>query len=224
MDGIRIEVTGNIARVAERPARITSGTVGLPVEFTFDSAWEGLTKTAVFWAGDITKTIIEPKAGDTVPWELLVKPGVWLSIGVYGENKDGSVVIPTTWANVCPIHVGVDPDGDPSTTPTPSIWQDMMNYIASLSTKPAARVDKVVLLASAWQGADNLHAQVVALEGITRYSQVDLKPSAEQLADFHEIDLAFATENDDGIVTVFAIGERPAKDYTIEVSITEVVV
>ena len=224
MEAIKVEVTGNIARVIERPAKITSGIRGLPVEFTFDSQWEGLTKTAVFRAGEITKTVIDPKAGDTVPWEVLEKPCVWLSIGVYGENKDGSVVIPTTWANVCPIHVGVDPDGDPSTTPTPSIWQDMMNYIASLSTKPAARVDKVVLLASAWQGADNLHAQVVALDGITQYSQVDLKPSAEQLAEFHEIDLALATENDDGIVTVFAIGDRPAKDYTIEVSITEVVV
>lgn len=224
MEAIKVEVTGNIARVIERPAKITSGIRGLPVEFTFDSQWEGLTKTAVFRAGEITKTVIDPKAGDTVPWEVLEKPCVWLTIGVYGENKDGSVVIPTTWANVCPIHVGVDPDGDPSTTPTPSIWQDMMNYIASLSTKPAARVDKVVLLASAWQGADNLHAQVVDLDGITRYSQVDLKPSAEQLADFHEINLAFATENDDGIVTVFAIGDKPTKDYTIEVSITEVVV
>lgn len=224
MEGIKIEVTGNIARVIDKPARITSGTVGLPIEFTFDSQWDGLTKTAVFRAGEITKTVIDPKAGDTVPWEVLENPCVWLSIGAYGENKDGSVVIPTIWTNVCPIQVGVDPDGDPATNPTPSIWQEMMNYIASLSTKPAARVDKVVLLASAWQGADNLHAQVVTIEGITQYSQVDLKPSAEQLADFHEINLAFATENDDGIVTVFAIGDRPTKDYTIEVSITEVVV
>ena len=223
MEAIKVDVTGNIARVIDKPSRITSGTVGLPVEFSFDSQWDGLTKTAVFRAGEITKAVIEPKAGDTVPWEVLQKPCVWLSIGVYGENEDGSVVIPTIWANVCPIHVGVDPDGDPSINSTPSIWQQMMNYIASLSTRPAARVDKVVLLASAWQGADNLHAQVVALEGITQYSQVDLKPSAEQLADFHEIDLAFATENDDGIVTVFAIGDRPTKDYTIEVSITEVV-
>lgn len=222
MEAIKVEVTGNVARIIDRPARITSGTVGLPVEFSFDSQWDGLTKTAVFRAGEITKTVINPKAGDTVPWEVLEKPCVWLSIGVYGENEDGSVVIPTTWANVCPIHIGVNPDVDPTTDPTPSIWQTMMNYIASLSSKPAARIGKVVLMASAWQGAGNLHYQVVALEGITQYSQVDLKPSAEQLAEFHQIDLALATENDDGIVTVFAIGDKPVKDYTIEVSITEV--
>ena len=224
MEAIKVEVTGNIARVIDKPSRITSGTVGLPVEFSFDSHWDGLTKTAVFRAGEITKTVIDPKAGDTVPWEVLVKPCVWLSIGVYGENKDGSVVIPTIWANVCPIHVGVDPDGDPSTTPTPSIWQDMMNYIARLSTKPAARVDEVVLMASAWVGEDKLYSQVVSIDGITQYSQVDLKPSAEQMALFHEKDIAFSTENEDGIVTVYVVGDKPTRDYTMQVSITEVVV
>ena len=223
MEAIKVDVTGNIARVIDKPSRITSGTVGLPVEFTFDRQWDGLTKTAVFRAGKITKAVINPKAKDIVPWEVLVRPCAWLSIGVYGENKDGSVVIPTIWANVCPIHLGVDPDGDPTTIPTPSIWQEILNRIDSLSTKPAARIAEVVLKATAWTGSDKLHSQVVTLDGITEFSQVDIKPSAEQLADFHEIDLAFSTENDGGIVTVYAIGDKPTRDYTIEVSITEVV-
>ena len=58
MDGIKIDVTGNIARVIERPAKITSGTVGLPVEFVFDSPWDSLTKMAVFRAGNITKDVV----------------------------------------------------------------------------------------------------------------------------------------------------------------------
>jgi len=223
MDGIKIEVTGNIARVIEKPSRITSGTVGLPVEFTFDSQWEYLRKIAVFRAGNVIKTIDNPKAGDTVPWEVLENPGVWLSIGVYGTNTDGTVVIPTIWANVSPIHVGVNPDGDPSTDPTLPIWQTMMNYFASLTTKPVAKVAPVTLLASAWTGSDHLYSQVVKIDGVTEYSQVDLKPSAEQLAIFHEKDLAFVTENDDGVITVYAIGDKPTGDYTMQVSITEVV-
>lgn len=224
MDGIKIEVTGNIARVTEKPARITSGTAGLPVEFTFDSSWDGLHKVAVFRAGCISKTVDNPKAGDTVPWEVLVKPGLWLSVGVYGTNEDGSEVIPTIWANVSPISVGVNPDDDPSTEPTPSIWQTMMNYIAGLTTKPASKVDYVTLLASAWEGSNNLYSQVVEVEGVTEFSQVDLKPNAEQLAIFHEKDLALTTENEDGVVTVYAIGDKPTGDYTMQVSITEVVV
>ena len=145
MDGIKIDVTGNSARVIEKPSRITSGTVGLPAEFTFDSTWEGLRKIAVFRAGDIIKTVDNPELGTIVPWELLVMPNVWLSVGVYGVKADGSVVIPTIWANVSVIQVGVNPDGDPSTDPTLPIWQTMMNYFAKLATKPSAVITEVVL-------------------------------------------------------------------------------
>ncbi len=224
METIKVEVTGNIARVIEKPSKITSGTVGLPIEFVFDSQWEGLRKVAVFRAGNIIKTVDNPEAGTTVPWEVLEKPNAWLSIGAYGTNAEGSVVIPTIWANVCVIHVGVNPDGDPTTDPTLPIWQTMMNYFASLTTKPAARVAYVTLPASAWTGENRLYSQVVTIDGITQYSQVDLKPSADQLTLFHEKDLAFATENEYGVVTVYAIGDKPTNDYTMQVSITEVVV
>ncbi len=223
MDGIKIEVTGNIARVIERPQKITSGTVGLPIEFVFDSEWAYLRKLVVFRAGDIVKTVELSANDNTVPWEVLEKPGVWLSVGVYGSKTDGSVVIPTTWANVCVIHLGADPDGDPTTEPTPSMWQTMLDYIESLAAKPATKIAEIVLRASAWTGADKLYSQVVAIDGITPYSQVDLKLSSEQLALFHEKDLAFTTENEDGVVTVYAIGDKLTNDYTVQVSITEVV-
>lgn len=225
MEPIKVEVIGNIARVIEKPSRITSGTVGLPIEFTFDSQWELLRKVAVFRCGSVTKIVDNPGAETTVPWEVLKKPNAWLSVGVYGTNTDGTVVIPTIWANVCIIQTGVNPDGDgASTDPTLPIWQTMMNYFASLTTKPASKVTYVTLLASAWTGEDRLYSQVVTVDGVTEYSQVDLKPSADQLALFHEKDLALVTENEDGVVTVYAIGDKPTNDYTIQVSITEVVV
>jgi hypothetical protein len=132
MDGIKIEVTGNIARVIERPARITAGTVGLPVEFSFDNQWEGLSKTAVFKAG-CTEMIVENLDVETiVPWEATANPNVWLSIGVYGVNADGSVAIPTIWANVCVICEGTNPEGDVSTAPTLPVWQRLWNSIGNL--------------------------------------------------------------------------------------------
>lgn len=82
----------------------------------------------------------------------------------------------------------------------------------------------VTLRASAWAGADDPYSQVVSIEGVTPNSKVDLLPSVEQLAIFHDKDIAFVTENEDGVVTVYAIGDKPTRDYTIEVCITEVVV
>lgn len=132
MESIKIEVIGNIARVAQKPKRITSGTVGLPVEFTFDSQWDGLSKTAVFEAGGVQRVAENLDFNAVVPWEVLAKPARWLSIGVYGVNADGSVIIPTIWANVSPIQVGTDPEGDPSLDPKLPVWQKALNSIGNL--------------------------------------------------------------------------------------------
>jgi hypothetical protein len=135
MDGIKIEVTGNIARVIDKPQKITAGTVGLPVEFTFDSHWDGLSKTAVFRAGHHSKTVDSLEAEAIVPWEVLEKPHVWLSVGVYGINEDGSVALPTIWANVSIIQAGVDPEGDPSLDPTLPVWQKLAYEVERIDEK-----------------------------------------------------------------------------------------
>lgn len=86
----------------------------------------------------------------------------------------------------------------------------------------APKLSSVTLEASKWAGTDNLHSQVVNIENITEFSKVDLLPSVEQLAIFASKNVTFVTENEDGVVTVFAIGDKPMQDYTMQVSITEV--
>ena len=134
MDGIKIEVTGNIAKVVESPHRITAGTVGLPIEFAFDGQWDGLKKTAVFRVRHDVKIVEDLETETTVPWELLQKPGAWLSVGVYGVNGDGSVAIPTIWANVRVIKDGADPDGDPSADPKLPVWQKLLDEVDDVQT------------------------------------------------------------------------------------------
>ena len=84
------------------------------------------------------------------------------------------------------------------------------------------RVSDVTLLANGWVGDASPYHQVVEIAGTTEYSQVDLKPSKEQLDIFHDKDIALVTENEDGVVTVYLIGKKPDNDYTMQVSITEV--
>ena len=92
------------------------------------------------------------------------------------------------------------------------------------SATPTARIGEVNLPASAWVGERSPYSQVVEIEGVTENSQVDLTPSIEQLVIFYEKDLGFVTENEDGIVTVYALGQKPENDYSIQVTITEVAV
>ena len=90
--------------------------------------------------------------------------------------------------------------------------------------KPSVRVAEVNLLSANWVGDESPYYQVLELDGITEYSQVDLKPDIQQLAVFHNKDLAFVTENEDGIVTCYVLGDKPKDDYVMQVSITEVTV
>lgn len=97
-----------------------------------------------------------------------------------------------------------------------------IQILGSFSPAPIARIAEVELLSANWVGEDSPYSQVVNIEGVTEFSQVDLTPSIEQLVIFYEKDLGFVTENEDGVVTVYAIGQKPENDYTIQVTITEV--
>ena len=94
--------------------------------------------------------------------------------------------------------------------------------MGSIATQSKVRIANVDLLASNWVGDASPYSQIVTIDGITEYSQVDLTPSIDQLVIFYEKDLGFVTENDDGVVTVYAIGQKPENDYTVQVTITEV--
>lgn len=107
------------------------------------------------------------------------------------------------------------------------VYEELYNFLEQgglTGTVPAARIANVKILADKWVGTESPYSQVVTIEGITENSQVDLTPSAEQLAIFYNKDLAFVTENENGVVTVYAIGQKPANDYTIQATITEVIV
>ena len=156
MDGIKIDVIGNVARVIERPARITAGTVGLPVEFSFDSQWDGLIKTAVFRAGNVCKSRENLVMKTIVPWEVLESPGLALEIGAYGVNADGTVAIATIWANIGIIRDAVSPIKDSSIDPTLPVWKQLSNAIGDLPELATNAKDNIV------EAINELHSIVSA--------------------------------------------------------------
>ena len=110
-------------------------------------------------------------------------------------------------------------------------WAEMVQRISGIEgsvaeiiadLKKVAKVSEVTLYAANWEGSNGLYSQIVAVEGVTERSQVDLTPNVDQLVIFHDKDLTFVTENEDGVVTVYAIGQKPTSDYTIQVTLTEV--
>ena len=88
----------------------------------------------------------------------------------------------------------------------------------------AALIRQLDLPADSWKGAVSPFFQTVPLEGMTVRSKVDLLPTYQQLESFRNLELALTTENSDGILTVYAIGQKPQEDLQFQTLITEVVV
>ena len=86
-----------------------------------------------------------------------------------------------------------------------------------------AKLTEITLPAANWKGGESPYSQIVEVEGVSVNSMVNLQPSVEQLEIFHDKDIAFTTENDGGVVTVYAIGDKPTNDYIIQATIMEVV-
>ena len=90
------------------------------------------------------------------------------------------------------------------------------------SVTPVVPASSITLLASAWEGNGDDYSQVVVVPGVTPQTKIDLQPSSEQLVEFHYKVLAFVAENDGGVITVYAIGDKPRDNHTIQITMTEV--
>lgn len=96
-----------------RKEPVTSGSVNVyPVHYEFSPDWDGLTRTAVFRAGDRQISVPLPESGEcTIPKEVLRKPQIQLYAGVYG-CKGAEIILPTQWAYLGTVLPGAAPGQD----------------------------------------------------------------------------------------------------------------
>lgn len=112
---------------------LTSGMVGVPILFEYESGiWDGLHKTAVFTAGKVIRDVLNADDTVEVPPEVLAKPNEMLSVGVYGTDDAGDLVIPTVMTSVGFILPGTDPSGDESTRPGLPVWAQLQAQINAM--------------------------------------------------------------------------------------------
>ena len=179
---IQITCKGNSASCT-RTERLTSGMVGLQCEFVFDSAWDGLAKTAVFQAGSEKRDVLLTGALCTVPWEVLKTAGYQLVIGVYGSNAEGTLVIPTVYAMCGSIAPGADPSGEESIDPTLPVWGQMQGMIGNLAELATTSKDNLVAAineaaqSGGGGGGTPVTEQTVSGWGFTKNTGTYSKPS-----------------------------------------------
>lgn len=89
----------------------------------------------------------------------------------------------------------------------------------------AAKLAMISAPAANWKGAESPFSQVVEVDGISINSMVDIRLSIEQIESlrFAGKDISFTMENEDGIVTLYAVGSKPDNDLEFQATISEVV-
>ena len=88
----------------------------------------------------------------------------------------------------------------------------------------AAKITTATLRADAWTtDATGAHVQTLGLANITNKSKIDLNLTVAQLVKFHQKDIAFVIANESKVVKVYCVGQKPTEDYTVQLTITEVV-
>ena len=128
-DMIKLNVSAaNIA--VEEKETLTEGRVGLLCRFSFTGEWDGLAKTAVFDGAD-SRDVILTEDTVAVPAECLAAEGYSLSVGVYGKNAAGDIVIPTVYATVGKIQRSAYPSGRETAAPTPDVEAQIQQAAAN---------------------------------------------------------------------------------------------
>lgn len=84
------------------------------------------------------------------------------------------------------------------------------------------RVATITLLASSWTGSAQPYSQTVNIATVTASTKIDLQPTAQQIVALNSNDIALIAQNDNGVVTVYALGGKPTADYVMQVLMTEV--
>ena len=110
---------------------ITSGSIGIPVRFDLSRDFDGLSIVAVFEGSGVSIDVaLTGSCACVVPHEVVTQAGGYLKIGVYARSADGTIAIPTVWAETKRILQGTEPSGVDPSQPTPD-WTAQVQQIAA---------------------------------------------------------------------------------------------
>ena len=97
-----------------------------------------------------------------------------------------------------------------------------LNGVTYRVESPVPLATTITLRADGWLGETSPFSQVVSLSNVTSMTKVDLQPTVDQLHLLHSHPVGFCAVNEDGVVTVYAVGNKPTEDFTFQVTMTEV--
>ena len=177
---------------------LTSGMVGLPVVISYDSSWDSLTKTLYCRnsmgkiAFDQVYTLANIGSHATVAPEVM-QAHRNLYLGIQGHSSNGTLVVPTIWANCGVIQPGAEGSGEESQEATPEVWQQLAYQIGSLEQLDTGNKGNLVaaineLSQEAEVSREALDQEILQLQALCQENRTNLTAATQQLeADIQEV-------------------------------------
>lgn len=157
---------------------LTSGSVNVcTVRFEFSPDWDGLTKTAVFRAGGVSRSQVLNGECE-IPWEVLEKPGLHLQAGICGI-LDEDTVLPTVWADLGVIQEGAAV-GEAGRPPTPELWQQMQEALSGKADSLLLDGMELQLLAEGFPLSSVLLPEGSGASGVSDHRLLSGRSAADQ--------------------------------------------
>ena len=109
---------------------------------------------------------------------------------------------------------------------TDGTWQEVWGCISTGTSggADAPKLTSITMIAANWSGDSNPYSQVVVCNGVNVNSKLDLQPTPTQIVELQDAEISLMLTNTNGTVTAWAIGGKPAEDYTMDALITEVTI
>ena len=115
------------------------------------------------------------------------------------------------------IYIGPDRPTDPNIKVWINTAEEGTGVIPMLP-----RVSTITLAADGWTGNSAPYSQVVEINTATPVTKVELNPTAMQIVNLQNDDIALMAQNDAGTITVYSFGGKPSASMTVQVTLTEV--
>ena len=133
--------------------RLTTGSVGLETVFRFSEEWKAApARVAVFRGSGRSVDVLLTGERCSVPPEVLTEAGGVLSIGVYGTDGNGTVVIPTVYDEVGSIERGTAPSGIEPEEQT----QPLIDQLLTAAQAARSSADYALLFAEMLNAGDGI--------------------------------------------------------------------
>jgi hypothetical protein len=120
-----IQIEGRLGHRIEGEL-LTAGSIGPEIQFLFDRAWDGLTKTAVFRGCGRVVDVLLTSDQATIPPEIMARAGSRMEVGVYGTDGTGTLIIPTVWVAIGRTIPGAALSGQAAEALTPSLAEQVL--------------------------------------------------------------------------------------------------